>query len=108
MRLRTALVTRGHTAGLKDGTVVPRTFEFMRVGVERGPSWAATAPSLLIKEGYVTAPAGSPGRTYDISPDGERFLLIKTASGSELGAAPNNLIVVQHFDEELKGLVPAN
>jgi 4,5-dihydroxyphthalate decarboxylase len=28
MRLRTALVTRGHTAGLKDGTVVPRTFEF--------------------------------------------------------------------------------
>lgn len=28
MRLRTALVTRGHTQALKDGTVKPRTFEF--------------------------------------------------------------------------------
>ena len=27
-RLKTALVTRGHTAALKDGTVKPRTFEF--------------------------------------------------------------------------------
>jgi 4,5-dihydroxyphthalate decarboxylase len=28
IRLRTALVTRGHTVGLKDGTVTPRGFEF--------------------------------------------------------------------------------
>lgn len=28
MRLKTALVTRGHTQALKDGTVTPRTFEF--------------------------------------------------------------------------------
>ena len=28
MKLKTALVTRGHTRALKDGTVVPRTFEF--------------------------------------------------------------------------------
>src|SRR6516225_4267603 len=27
-RLRTALVTRGHTEALKDGTVTPRSFEF--------------------------------------------------------------------------------
>ena len=28
MKLKTALVTRGHTQALKDGTVTPRTFEF--------------------------------------------------------------------------------
>ncbi|MBI4887684.1 MAG: ABC transporter substrate-binding protein [Acidobacteria bacterium] len=28
LRLKTALVTRGHTQALKDGTVAPRTFEF--------------------------------------------------------------------------------
>ena len=28
MKLKTALVTRGHTQGLKDGTVKPRGFEF--------------------------------------------------------------------------------
>src|SRR5215210_1636938 len=28
LRLKTALVTRGHTQALKDGTVKPRTFDF--------------------------------------------------------------------------------
>ena len=78
----------------------------MRVGVERAQSWAATTPTLLIKEGYLTVPAGNIGRTYDISPDGQRFLLIKAGGGAEQAAAPITLIVVQHFDEELKRLVP--
>ena len=78
----------------------------MRVGVERGPTWVATTPTLLIKEGSVTVPAVFSGRTYDISPDGQRFLLIKPGGGSDQAATPNTLIVVQHFDEELKRLVP--
>ena len=48
----------------------------MRVGVERGPSWAATTPTVVVKEGYLTMPP-NPGRTYDIAPDGQRFLMIK-------------------------------
>ena len=83
------------------------TGAIMRVGVERAPSWAATTPTLLIKEGYVTVPGGNPGRSYDISPDGQRFLLVKAGDGSGQAAAPPSLIVVQHFDEELKRLVPA-
>jgi Tol biopolymer transport system component len=78
----------------------------MRLGVERGPSWAATTPTLLIKDGYFTVANGFPSRSYDISPDGQRFLLIKAGGGSEQAAAPISLIVVQHFDEELKRLVP--
>jgi hypothetical protein len=75
----------------------------MRVGVERGPSWTATTPTLLIKEGYLTVPVGNAGRTYDISPDGQRFLLIKVEP-----AAPPSIIVVQNWTEELKRLVPTN
>jgi hypothetical protein len=73
----------------------------MRVGVERGPSWASTTPTLLIKEGYLTVPAGNAGRTFDISPDGQRFLLIKPET-----ATPPSIIVVQNWTEELKRLVP--
>jgi len=56
---------------------VSPTGALMRVGVERGPSWAATAPTLLVKGGYYTAPSSTLGRTYDVSSDGQRFLMIK-------------------------------
>jgi len=78
----------------------------MRVGVERSQSWSATTPTMLIKEGYFTIPGGFLGRTYDVSPDGQRFLMIKVGGGSDQTAAPASLIVVQHWTEELKRLVP--
>jgi hypothetical protein len=77
----------------------------MRVGLDRGPS-AATAPKLLIKAGYLTVPPGNTGRTYDIARDGQRFLLTKARVGEEQAGTPLTLVVVQHFDEELKRLVP--
>ena len=43
-------------------------------------------------------------RTYDLSPDGRRFLMVKDIGPQ--AAAPPQLIVVQHFDEMLKRLVP--
>ena len=82
------------------------TGALMRVGVERASSWAATAPTTLVKEGYVTVPGGNPGRTYDISPDGQRFLMIKEGGGSDQTVEPPQVIVVQHWTEELKRLVP--
>ena len=45
------------------------------------------------------------GRTYDISPDGKRFLMIKELAGSDQRTEPL-LMVEQHFDEELQRLVP--
>jgi hypothetical protein len=78
----------------------------MRVGVERASSWAATAPTTPVKDGYFTSPAGNFGRTYDVSPDGQRFLMIKEGGGSGQTAAPASLIVVQHWVEELKRLAP--
>ncbi|MGH9252962.1 MAG: TolB family protein, partial [Vicinamibacterales bacterium] len=83
------------------------TGALMRVSVDRGPTWAAGAPAKLLNEGYFTVPGGNVGRTYDISPDGQRFLMIKVGGGSDQAAAPQ-IVVVQHWYEELKRLVPAN
>jgi hypothetical protein len=78
----------------------------MRVGVEHAPTWAATPPTQLVKEGYATIPGSLSGRSYEIAPDGERFLMIKEGGGADETAAPPSLIVVQHWLEELKRLVP--
>ena len=83
------------------------TGALMRVGIERGPSWTVTTPSMLLKENdaYFRVPPGYYSRTYDISPDGQRFLMIK-AAGAEAGAAHPSIVVVQNFGEELKAMVP--
>jgi hypothetical protein len=46
------------------------------------------------------------GGTYDITPDGQRFLMIKDSSGADAASVPRNLIVVLSWTEELKRLVP--
>jgi serine/threonine-protein kinase len=79
----------------------------MRVGVEGGATWAAGTPNKVLNEGYFTVPGGNPGRSYDISPDGQRFLMIKMGGGLGQAAAPQ-IIVVQNWFEELKRLVPVN
>ena len=81
------------------------TGAIMRVGVERGTPWASTTPATIVKAGIATGLAASPGRVYDISPDGQRFLVLKSAS--DPGTQSPQLIVVQHFDQELKRILPA-
>jgi serine/threonine-protein kinase len=76
----------------------------MRVGVTQGPTWSATKPSVVVKEGYVTNPVWW-GRSYDVSRDGQRFLMIKEG-GPDGTVPPTSLVVVQHWFEELKRLVP--
>ena len=93
------------TRGGEELVYVSLTGALMRVGVAPGPSWAATTPTLLVKEGYDTAPGVTTGRTYDAAPDGQRFLMVKE-SGADGTAAPASIIVVQHWVEELKRLVP--
>lgn len=42
---------------------VSPTGALMRVGIERGPTWAGGAPTKLLNEGYFTVPGVNPGRT---------------------------------------------
>jgi len=68
-----------------------------------GATWNAGAPMKLFSGHYFSGYTA--GRTYDVSADGQQFLMIK-APGTDGGLAPSALIVVQHWDEELKRLVP--
>jgi len=78
----------------------------MRVPVDATATmWSAGAPTKLLEPRYYTG-GGNPNRSYDVSPDGQRFVMIKAASADPTNVPPN-IIVVQHFDEELKGLVQA-
>jgi serine/threonine-protein kinase len=84
---------------------VPADGALQRVPVEAsGATWNAGTPTKLLEGRYLTDVAAGV-RMYDVSPDGHRFLMIK-ALGTDASAAPPALIVVQHWDEELKRLVP--
>jgi len=52
---------------------------------------------------------GGRNRRMAVSPDGRRFLLLANATETAGGeAAPSQLVVVQHWFEELRRLVPTN
>jgi hypothetical protein len=77
----------------------------LRVPVEaRGVTWNAGTSTKLLDGRYFT-PGFNFDRAYDLSPDGRRFPMIK-APGADATAAPPSIIVVQHWDEELKRLAP--
>ena len=60
--------------------------------------WSGT-PVRLFRGNYFLGGANSIGRTYDVSPDGRRFLMIKPDAASATAIA-----VVQHWFEEVNRL----
>jgi dipeptidyl aminopeptidase/acylaminoacyl peptidase len=62
--------------------------------------WVASPPTTLLAPGVFSS--AGPFLTYDVSPDGTRFLVIDPPK-----IAPPELVVVQNWDEELKALVPS-
>jgi serine/threonine protein kinase/Tol biopolymer transport system component len=72
------------------------------VDVQTGPVFSATKPRLLFTaQGYSGM---GPIRTWDISPDGRRFLVVKM---DERKSRPvTELVLVQNWFEEIKRLVP--
>jgi eukaryotic-like serine/threonine-protein kinase len=74
----------------------------MAVAIRPGASFSAGSPQVVFERPYALT---SGGRVYDVSPDGRRFLMIKGPQATQ-DSEPPSLVVVQHFDEELKRLVP--
>jgi hypothetical protein len=67
-----------------------------------GTTFSAEAPRFLLDWPY---PFRTVMRTHDVSPDGQRFLAIKTIV-PDAGATPGqHIVVIQHWTEELKRLV---
>ena len=77
------------------------------VPIQTTPVFSAGDSRKLFEARYFSAVQG---RSYDISPDGQRFLFIKDvpAANQATDYAPPNIVVVLNWFEELKRLVPAN
>jgi hypothetical protein len=72
--------------------------------VGRGSTWSAGNPTRMFEGSYFHGVGGGVGRTYDVSVDGRRFLMIKELGVG--GSSDASFIVVQNWLDELKGLVP--
>jgi len=68
----------------------------------RGTTWKAGRPTRLFAS--TNLHFGNLARMYDISPDGQRFLML--ADSGDRAAVSPQIVVVQNWLEELKRLVP--
>lgn len=74
----------------------------MSVSLTTAPAFRAGTPNVVFENPALRIPWG---RSYDVAPDGRRFLLTLT-NDAPTKPAPAQMILVQHWFEELKRLVP--
>ena len=70
----------------------------------RGSTWSAGPAVRLFNGRYYNGGDTVSSRQYDVSLDGQQFLMIK--QGARNSDAATSIIVVQNWFEELKRLVP--
>ena len=79
----------------------------MGVIVSTEPTLTVGVPERLFDgQEYVGYAGGSPVAVYDVTADGQRFLMEQDADTEGSGAVPSQIIMVQNWVEELTRLVP--
>jgi Tol biopolymer transport system component len=68
-----------------------------------GSTFSAGKPAKVFDAKYAEP---YPPRYYDVSPDGQRFLMIKDNAAGDPNATPASMVVVLNWSEELKARVP--
>ena len=76
--------------------------KMMAVEITAQPSFSVGKPKVLFEGPYQPTPATF--SNYDVSPDGQRFLMLKASEQAQ--AAPTQINVVLNWFEELKRRVP--
>jgi hypothetical protein len=74
------------------------------VDITTQPNFSAGKPKVLFAGQYQPSPSPVPNANYDVSPDGQRFLMLKPGGQDQ---AATQLNVVLNWFEELKQKVPA-
>lgn len=80
--------------------------KLMKVPVETKPTFKPGKPELLWEREYYSSNRGN--RTYDIHPDGGRFIMIKKADQLRIADSSDDIIVIENWFEELKRLAPVS
>jgi serine/threonine-protein kinase len=78
----------------------------MRVPVKTGSTFELGTPDKVFDGLYNARPGGALGRMYDVTRDGQRFLVIKEIRGTDERPPSARFILVQNWFEDLKRLVP--
>ena len=76
----------------------------LSVTVAQEPQFSLSAPKLLFEGRYVRARYPSGRQWYDVSSDGEHFIMVELAPESQ----PTKIHVVLKWFQELKQLAPAD
>ena len=76
----------------------------MVVPVHPGTAFSARLPSKLFDPKYFSGSLGVSGRTYDVSPDGQRFLMIKDEP--DMAGRQPQMVVVLNWREDLETRLP--
>jgi hypothetical protein len=105
---RTTVSVNGGREPRWAGEVFYRTFDgdqMFAVQTTTSPTVSVGKPQPLFAGKYYVAQTGSPRPQYDVTADGKRFLMLQpTAAGAERP----RIVVVQHWLEELKRLLPSS
>ena len=76
--------------------------KMLAVEVTTQPNFSAGQPHVLFERQYVAVPPLQAGAEYDVSPDGQRFLMVKQ---TEQAGAPINVML--NWPEDMKRRAPA-
>jgi serine/threonine-protein kinase len=76
--------------------------KMMATDITTQPSFSAGKPRVLFEGQYIPTPGTAPN--YDVSPDGQHFLMLKSSGSEQVG--PTQINVVLNWFEELKRRVP--
>jgi eukaryotic-like serine/threonine-protein kinase len=77
----------------------------MRVAVPpNGTAWNGGTPTKILD--HVPSLGSVFNRAYDVTPDGQRFVIVKEIKGAD-EASGSSIILVQHWDQEVAARVPS-
>lgn len=76
----------------------------MAVEVATQPTFSPGKPGMLFEGTCLASQFPQMGTAYDVSPDAQRFLMIREVENTPAGT---HIVVVQNWTEELKRRVPA-
>jgi serine/threonine-protein kinase len=80
------------------------TGQVMGVRVGSGADWSGSAPAVVLEANdFLFSPSPAGASTFDVTGDGQRFLMVQRVTEGD--TAPRPIVVVQHWDEELKRLM---
>ncbi len=78
--------------------------KMMAADVQTRPGFSARKPRVIFEKPYRLSPVTIPN--YDVSADGQRFLMVKPSQSAE--ASPTQINIVLNWFEELKQRAPAD